>query len=284
MSLPPNPNLHVVILCQGQQTRLHDLPRPKHMLMLPACNYTLIIERTLCQLAMLGVQYATVVCEGALQRWVDGLAQQEVDGHGPLAALRYHPVVLSHRLIDPGNSSLKGVVAYMNAVCANWIRFGPNKHTTVLLGDVVYSWRCLRTLLFSATEAPNSWRQDGAVFVGSGDLSASGGEIWGISFNEAGRPNMTAALAGALERHPPFATYQCGQLRRWFIERALMAGLINDRSDYATAKTTTLYAAVDDYTDDIDVPQDLITLPNLARQAALDDFAHGLRWNQEIPR
>lgn len=258
---------HVIILAQGEQTRLPELRTPKHLLRLPACGDAHILDRTLCQLAMLlDEPLVTVVCGGALRYHVEASARHEVYKRtGKIVAID------AYELGSPGNSSLRGIARYLGGGTGDLSR-GPTVLAddlieVVLLGDVVYSWRCLETILFTSMPP-------GVRFVGTSDLSRSGGELWGISWQQAWRGLAMQMLGDALEQHPPFAAYQCGQLRRWLwaFDAELHRRTLKDFA-------ANYYTAVDDYTDDVDIPADIRALPDTALLAAEDDVARGLHWS-----
>jgi hypothetical protein len=257
---------HVIILCQGKQSRLPGLPVAKQMLPLPACGDVPILHRTIRQLwRLLGM--AEAVADSPITV-VGSLAMSEslISAYGGVRvddSVIYHPNTQTLR--DPGNSSLRGIDRYLSLppsamVVREWDR------RVVLLGDVVYSWACLRTILdVSAITGTN--------FVGTSDLSRSAGELWGIAWTAAADRDMRAALAEALMKHPPFEEYQPGQMRRWlWAQDDLYA-------DRARMTERPWFRAVDDYTRDIDLPEHVAMLPALSEAAkADDDAANGMNW------
>ncbi len=293
-------NTHVIILAQGSQKRLGDLPVAKQMLPLPACGGTPILYRTLRQLwhVMGGVHIhadrsdrVTVVTWPLL---VDKLRLTTVDIPMTLTGVGGKPVEprsiewrftpSTDTLDDPGNSSLKGISRFLEVEAARRARrwaltpqVVPPDHpewdrTVVLLGDVVYSWACLRAIFAPFREDPRGFMTEfGATigdfrFVGTSDISPSGGELWGIAWPGRADIIMKMGLKRALDAHPPFAEYQPGQLRRWMWAMS------------RTFQTSTLYSAVDDYTRDIDTPEHVLMLPELSKAAAADDEANGVTW------
>lgn len=294
---------HVIILAQGQQTRLPDLDVPKQMLELPACGGVSIIERTLCQLAMLNrpclcyrcmgdgghhgacvAPMVTVVCGGSMVILVP-MGGTEIVRKATGVRLN----IAGHQLPDPGNSSLKGIARYLDLAyegfaSGRWDGVVVDQ-TVVLLGDVVYSWACLHACL-----TPTHWHMG---FVGTKDLSRSDGELWGLTWEKPVEPPMMSTLDLALAKHPPFHdTYQPGQMRRWlwefdeYIDGPDLASYLHNETisrvlrhpDNQLAKRT-WFTAVDDYTRDIDLPEHVAMLPALSEQAAADDREHGLVWN-----
>jgi hypothetical protein len=181
-------------------------------------------------------------------------------------------------LVDPGNSSLKGIHRYLletrprafrNADDHEHDHAASPHHTIVLLGDVVYSWACLMTLW----EASYSYG-----YTGTSDMSESGGELWGIAWARSHEDKMLCDLQDGLLRHPPLEdTYQPGQLRRWVIgwHRGTMQHRI------AGLRHGGVWHDVDDYTMDVDLPHHVPLLAKASYEAAKDDLAHGLTWGPQ---
>lgn len=259
---------HVIILAQGQQKRLPDLETPKQMLELPACGGIAIIERTLCQLALIEpTAMVTIVCGGPMMILLPMVGTELVQ-----KATGVRLSIGTHQLGDPGNSSLKGIARYLENLRTGYeaprfegITF---TKTVVLLGDVIYSWPCLRACM-----EPTHW---GVGFVGTSDLSRSGGELWGLSWMPDDHSTMKDALGRALKKHPPFEDYQPGQMRRWLWE-------IDELNNYFSVRAPERFwfTAIDDYTRDIDLPEHIAELGRLSEAAALDDATNGLVWNKE---
>ena len=264
---------HVIILAQGKQTRLPNLKTHKHLLELPACGVD-IITRTLCQLAMLStfehseghdyVQHmgVTVVCGGDLRYGIDAGGKADVLRHTGRVLLGLG----TYELGRPGNSSLKGISRYLDTQDYRTDAIGRDERIVVLLGDVVYSWDCLRAILKGT-----HWNMG---FVGSPDLSRDAGELYGLSWRGSAHGTMLELLDAALVNHPPFEAYQCGQMRRWLWE----ADRLCDPLYPENGLRRTWYVAIDDYTDDVDVPSEVAALPQLALEAAEDDKNNGLHW------
>jgi hypothetical protein len=292
------PSVRVIILAQGQQRRLPALAVPKQLLRLRMCDTHTILDRTLFQLAVLldapivedfdshvdtSSSRVTVVCEGALRDHLHGVAEQSLpvaDQSILNARTRVwyetdRVLSIEHQTLpDPGNSSLKGI---SRALAAEGFWDNPRRpfdKTVVLLGDVVYSWACLRTCL-----TPQSAHN--IAFVGTSDLDPGTGEVWGISWLAAADTTMQRTLESALTRHPPFVDYQPGQMRRWLWE---IDGYLEPRFRNSAAFRTrrrTWFTPVDDYTRDIDIPKHVEQLGELSRLAAEDDEASGhLSWRK----
>lgn len=249
---------HVIVLAQGRQERMGTaITGPKQLLPLPACNNAPILARTLGQL-WLGAGGWGVDDVITIVTWSEVIAALSKAPPPPFvkATLGFTS------LLDPGNSSLKGIHRYLEsqALIAGAPR--PDR-TVVLLGDVVYSWRCLEAIFAGTTSSTGV----GVRFVGTADISPSGGELWGVAWMREDDYVMMTALEHALAKHPPFDdTYQPGQLRRW------MWAL------HPAYQTTPRYTAIDDYTVDIDRPEDLAKLDGVSRFAAEDDAVHGVTW------
>jgi hypothetical protein len=170
---------------------------------------------------------------------------------------------VSVELPEPGNSALKGIARYLELREAQGRRY---QRTIVLLGDVVYSWDCLEAIWEAST---------GYGFVGTKNLSLSKGELWGVGWSRVFEDWMMTNLRDALLRHPPFDDdYEPHQLRRWIsgIQRGDMADHV------ARLKRSGHYVSIDDYTHDMDIPHDLVLLPDLSVAAAEDDAKHGVVW------
>ena len=269
---------NVIILAQGEQKRLPNLVQPKQMLRLPACADTPILYRTLAQVSMLCPELAphtwTTGTLVSVVSWLP-LAEQIMRDTLPVAKNRAMSVEAA-TLLDPGNSSLKGLSRFLAARACESDRW---ERTVVLLGDVVYSWACLRALL--------DYQLDGCRFVGTRDLSESGGELWGITWKD-GRPasGIDDCIRRALARHPSFQAYQPGQLRRILWETPIAGNRSEDPrinmvlAELAAYGATALpwYKAIDDYTRDIDVPKHLETIDTLSEAACADDKENGLVW------
>jgi hypothetical protein len=242
-----------IILAQGTQERLRGMSGYKQMLALPECGGVPIMARTIQQLCRhLGAGDAITTVA-----WPQLGNIELVGTGGPLPEYRHVT------LPEPGNSSLKGIARYLE------LR-GEHKFesTVVLFGDVVYSWSCLHAML----EARPSWS-----YFGTSDLSASGGELWGVVWGAKEENHMRGSLRDALLRHPPFEDdYQPGQMRRWLM--GWKRGAIEEQREHMTRYGH--YCPIDDYTQDIDLPVHVAMLPAISRAANKDDVAHGMHWVQ----
>jgi hypothetical protein len=244
---------HVIVLAQGRQERMGDSTGglPKQLLPLPACGGQPILLRTIHQLGRLLHRDDTRI---TLVSWHEVISRV-LPAQAPI-----EPEGVS--LLDPGNSSLKGIQRYLDQLAL--IAGAPRAdRTVVLLGDVVYSWMCLEAILADVSN-PN-----GApiAFCGTKNISPSGGELWGIAWGRDADFVMEGALAIALEKHPPFHdTYQPGQLRRWMW------------SIHPSFQTTSRYRPIDDYTMDVDLPAHVAQLDGASSVANFDDYQHGVTW------
>ncbi len=240
----------IIILCQGTQSRLGMAHGYKQLLNLPACGVP-ILKRTLEMLRRaIGVPRVTIL------GWPEMFAK--LPPNGSLVKLPIRLVTLP----DPGNSSLKGVARYLESRDTSHVGT-----TMVLLGDVVYSWACLEAIRAQATVF-------GSGFVGTAALSPSGGELWGVGWDQQFEDPMVMALRDALMSHPPFTDeYQPGQLRRWLCPSG--GGLVER---VASLRKHMRYAAIDDYTMDVDLPRDIARLDDASQKADADDAIHDLYW------
>lgn len=274
---------HVTILAQGSQRRMGALPVAKQHLPLPACRNTPILDRTIRQLyKLLGIgdddkhdvtglpnSLITVVCPVVMsERYVRSgvgvdLPNTTIKG----VNWRYYPDTCT--LADPGNSSLKGIQRYWDLP----LSAKPNRPTdrwVVLLGDVVYSWACLRAIL----DVGPPWC---SRFVGTSDLSRSGGELWGLSWTWEANEAMKAALAAAVAQHPPFEDYQPGQMRRW-LWHLNASRPSNPKPGTDPDLSVAWYTAIDDYTMDVDLPDQIPALGEVSIRAEEDDAREGVTW------
>lgn len=255
--------MEVIILAQGTQRRMGPGVDYKQLLPLPACGGVPIMLRTCRQIDAMG--WSGVAHEGA------PLVQTKtIITWAPVMRRLQQDVVAMHvELADPGNSSLKGIHRYMKIreIFPMAHTVTPDK-TVVLLGDVIYSWACLTAI----------WRMsNGWGFVGTGDLSSSDGELWGVAWNREHEPFMLKQLADAMLMHPPVDDdYQPGQLRRWItgFSRGELAGHVHG------LRRKGRYVDVDDYTRDIDIQPHTLLIPSLSVEAARDDEQHGISWGR----
>lgn len=247
----------VIILAQGTQQRMGRAHVGwKQLLPLPACGGAPILTRTLRQVrAMLPLATVTLVTWKALFSASFASSSNRIR-HVELPA--------------PGNSSLKGIARYLESDARPPRE--PETDTIVLLGDVVYSWRCLSSAAILA-------RGNGG-FVGTLNLSSSGGELWAVAWPAARDDQMMCDLRDALLRHPPFDDdYQPGQMRRWI--SGFRRGDIVDHVAQAIRRGQ--YIPVDDYTMDVDLPTHVPLLETVSSAAANDDAVHDMRWPESSP-
>lgn len=274
---------HVIILAQGAQTRLpmFELPHtPKQLvcLQIPVAagihKYGVpILTRTLLQLDVIEAflripanhepNTITVVGWPSIAEYYTAhpvrvaSIRMPDDSDRPICARR--PEFVS--LPDPGNSSLRGLGKYFDLQHERTVL--SSDRCVVLLGDVIYSWDCLRMLLDPTADIR---------FVGTSDLSTSGGELWGIAW-DASRTVMLETLHEALAKHPKVDdVYQCGQMRRWWWavrDVAIAACLPAEERGYMVC---------DDYTFDLDKPADIRLLSERAPEVEADDRRNGVTW------
>ncbi len=271
--------VHVFIMCQGDQKRLRGaIDCPKQLLRLEHRSESkglreftsiAILDRTLEMV----VKMLAPPPEG---RWADhritivggdrfgihfelGITKIQTDG-----TLSYVQFVTSSgvggivqtgllTLREPGNSSNKGIVQALSWATTNPLAMiGYPPRAVVLLGDVVYSWDALASLFAPLPEGGHDIR-----FTGTPDLSPSEGEIFGIALGYDWHTGHDSALDHL---------------------KAANGGLIRPGGGVAIDSPIFHSTAIGDYTDDIDVPEDLKNLPELATSAHMDDRKHGLSW------
>lgn len=256
--------INVVILAQGTQKRLGNACGPKQLLSLAACAGAPIMDRTLRQLDRFpeAVSATVVTWKDVWAQLVARMSLGPRSWGGRLSVDGVRHVELA----DPGNSSLKGIARYL-AQRDSTEPQNPEDRTIVLLGDVCYSWKALNALLLASTEHG---------FVGTSNLSESGGELWGVAWKRKFEDQMARDLSDALLRHPPFEDeYQPGQMRRWIL--GWRKGSLAERVE--RLRRSGLYFDIDDYTMDVDLA---IHIPKLAEASVLareDDSMNGMTWD-----
>lgn len=240
----------VIILAQGPMDRMSRhwgrsgvSAAVPELQPLPACGMIPVIMRTMKQAARLGADRPALITWDRVNASITGNARWT-------------------QLPEPGNSALKGIARYLEIREQQGRRY---ERTIVLLGDVVYSWACLEAI----------WGVSKTFgFVGTKDLSMEAGELWGVAWSRGSEDRMIAGLRDALLRHPLGDEYHPAQLRRWVT--GWQRGRLEDH--VGKLRRTGAYIDVDDYTHDIDVPMNLVMLPDLSWAAAADDAEHGIRW------
>lgn len=251
--------MEVIILAQGTQKRMGPGIDYKQLLPLPACGGASIILRTCRQIDALG-------WSGAAHNGAPLVQSKTIVTWEPVMRRLQQAVVAQHiELKDPGNSSLKGIHRYLQMRDAVIHDTVPDR-TVVLLGDVVYSWACLKAIWHMSRD----WG-----YVGTRTLSSCDGELWGLAWSRDNEPFMRKQLTDAMLMHPPVDDdYQPGQMRRWItgFARGELAGHVHG------LRRRGHYTDIDDYTMDIDIPPHLRCLPDLSINAYRDDLAHGISW------
>lgn len=252
--------MEVIILAQGTQRRMGPGIDYKQLLPLPACGGVPIMLRTCRQIDARGWASSPMVAGGPT------IQSKTIITWAPVMRRLQQDVVAQHvELKDPGNSSLKGIHRYLQMRDKLIYTVTPDK-TVVLLGDVIYSWACLDAIWRMAMD----WG-----FVGTGNLSSSDGELWGVAWSRDNEPFMMRQIADAILMHPPVDDdYQPGQLRRWIkgFSRGELAGHIHG------LRRKGHYTDIDDYTRDIDIAPQLSLIPAISIDAAKDDESHGISW------
>ena len=226
--------MRVLIMAQGQQSRLAHLDHPKHLLEVdgePILGRTLRLLRELAPKAT-----PTVIGWPALLCHAQSLVT----------------------LPEPGQCILDGI----DATRFLW----GSGRVLVLLGDVIFSRAALsniladgRDLFFAGT--PELSASDGEVFAMG--FAPAARKLLDELLRYA-----PCRFDG--ERRRQFPTQQGGHLRRlvWEAQRVRMGLELGERNWHPqaaeTATSSDLYLVVDDWTDDIDKPSDVARLPFLS--------------------
>lgn len=131
-----------------------------------------------------------------------------------------------------------------------------NARTTILLGDVLFSRAVMAAIVEQshyADCAPGFW--------GTADLSASGGELFAMSFHRSWYENMQLLLNSAPCRRTNPTRSQPGHLRNLMLAvQGLLGWKAGDPEPYWHPA---LMAVVDDFTTDFDTPTDLAEMPRV---------------------
>lgn len=252
--------IRVIVLAQGNQKRMGvKNTTPKQLLPLPACNGVPIITRTMRQVLRASGDVSLLDVVALSHVWApaqDAFSKSTAAVYGQLPGVRRSAqTVMCTTLPDPGKSSLKGIARYLER------RPCEAQRTVVLLGDVVYSWRCLDALLFGIAD-------EGVCFAGTSTLASGKGALWGVAWDLDREPFMLQRLELSLLRHPQ------GQLRCWMVGGG--CGSVADRVAEFTRNGH--YVAFDDYTMDVDTPSHIAKLEVASVAAAAEDFDRGLDW------
>lgn len=217
----------ILIMAQGEQRRLSKLGYPKQLIELAGET---IIARTI-----------RLVNE--IVNAVEIHEHIAVIGHPVITeALRHQRHVITMTLGDPGKCIVDGLAATESI-------WSPIDCKTVLLGDVVYSRDAIAKIFADRHRL---------VFSGTSDLSESTGETFSMTWNADGE--MKELLRTCPCRVRKKGELVGGHLRRllWHAMRRRRA-----RNDPRVSWARELYIPIDDWTDDIDTPDDLRFLPKL---------------------
>lgn len=288
---------HVIILAQGQQTRMGALKVPKQLLVLPAHsaaqapNVT-ILERTLAQVGMKLMGNAATGSNATKllePHTVTLVADRRIDeyylrGHIPLpytgefgedSEMRFCINPGRYTLPDAGNSSLVGLSRFVE----QWsdIEYPRDyRRTIILLGDVVYSWACMDQL-FRPIYSGEDMMAHSITFCGTSDLGQDRGELWGIAWYRQSNETMANALKLALRNASKHEDgYQPGQLRQLLFSLDDLVGDGKVRNQTRQTMARSWWVPIDDYTMDVDLPEHLVDLARSSLQALADDRERGL--------
>jgi NDP-sugar pyrophosphorylase family protein len=153
-------------------------------------------------------------------------------------------------LADPGYCIISGLAATQ----AIWCSEG---RVVVLLGDVLYSPECMRSILSD---------QRPLAFFGTADLSQGTGELFSMIFTKETVGEIADMVVRARCNDPESNIYQCGHLR------TLLWGTMVNRGQYANHNfydgdgiISNLYTIISDYTMDFDLPEHLERIPEIER-------------------
>jgi hypothetical protein len=238
--------MKILLMCQGQQRRLaKEIDHAKHLL---SIGDEPILRRTLRLLHELGVgDHATVI------------------GRRELAeAMLGWPMSTSWtNLTDPGMCIVDGILEALRLNEDPQTGIYPER-TLILLGDVVWSRTSLAAFL--ADQRP-------VVFAGQSVVSPSQGEVFALGFDDPqAMKNLCETCPCRVDgkRQRVFKEQRGGHLRRLMWHYQDMHRLRVHPSLRRTWNES-IYLPVDDWTNDIDTPEDMATLPELARLAELEE-------------
>jgi hypothetical protein len=255
--------LHVIILAQGQQSRLPDLAVPKQLLEIPHAGET-ILRRTFRLLGELAPgAFPTLVAHRGVAEAVGAVHPTDTRLAGAAARSFYVGIppdmrsALCVTLDNPGNHAVAGLQQVLR------LGISPADTIAVVLGDVIWSRAALQQLLFGAAPIAHS-RFQGIAFVGTPNLTGGGGELFGI---RAPRVSSSVLEAELPKSSSAFIDYQPGRLREllWALQKRHQ--LSTDLKVHMLAP----YIPITDFTTDIDTPADLARLPEIGRAVAAED-------------
>jgi hypothetical protein len=258
--------LHVIILAQGQQSRLPDLLVPKQLLEIPHAGET-ILKRTFRLLGELAPSaFITLVGHRGLAEAVGGAVHPTVTGFANADLRSFYvrtlPGVMSAATLltlhHPGNHAVAGLQQVVRSDVSS-----VHYHSIVVaLGDVIYSRAALRELLFGTPPGADP-SFDGIAFVGTPSLTGGGGELFGIRVPAARRDVLLAEIS---KTSIAFTDYQPGRLRELLWELQKRSRISWDLRVHAKAP----YIPITDFTTDIDTPADVANLPELGKLVAAE--------------
>lgn len=254
--------MNIFLMCQGQQRRLAKLDQPKHLL---EVGGEAILKRT-TRLLFYFDQFERAHGRETRLTVVGPRELVSAVGHASHAAIGAG--VLHDR--QPGACIVDGILATSRL----WDYEGAGR-TLILLGDVVWSKAGLGKFL--ADTRP-------VVFAGQSVLSPSQGEVFALGFdNPQAMKNLCSTCPCRVDgnRLRAFKHQVGGHLRRllWHYQDLHQLRIPATRQSWHPS----VYLPIDDWTNDIDTPEDVLTLAELGRLAELEDRGDGTRTDPQPP-
>jgi hypothetical protein len=216
----------VIIMAQGQQTRLASLGYPKQLIKVR--DEPIIVR---------AIRLAELVLD---PDQCEGILTNVICGHGLGDKIYEHdmlPWKNIHTLAEPGDCILDGIAATQ-------LLWGTER-TAILLGDVYYTEAAIDRILTDEREI---------MFAGTSNITEHNGEIFAMSFARSCQRQLARWLAWAPCRQIDYNNIsQAGHLR--YLLWAVQA-FVGER-----CPGLDFYLPIDDETMDFDTPADLERIP-----------------------